>query len=1038
MARQRDEDSLEEKLSRMVAESLDPSSSSDDDPQLVEARSSFEGFVRFIMPDYEMNWHHQVFCDAIERWVKGLTHRLMIFAAPQSGKSCLVSRFLPAYLFGLNPDEAVVASSYNGELATKNNVDVQRVIDSDRYSQVFPFTRIASDSKGDSGWKRNARLFEIVGRKGIYFCGGTKTGLSGRPFHCFPAGTPVETDFGGLGIEFVTPGTMVWSYDHDRGCKKLRRVLACVKHLTPELVRITTESGVQITCTPNHKLYDCVGKNTYREAASFRPHADCLATAPENRRKPWTWKMDEVVSVECLTVPEQTVYDLQVEGNKNYFASRCLVSNSAVIDDLYKDDKDANSPTIQEAVFNWYVTVFLARKSRAGARILIINTRWSMRDLCGTLLDMAAKDPKADQWEVVSFPALLESEEQRNPGDNREIGEALWPSRQSRKELENTRAIAGTSKWSCVYQQNPTPDKGVFFSRDNFRYFDTEMDNRGVMWVVLHDGDEREPRRFELHNCEFVWFQTCDAADTMAMRSDYTAMLTCFRTPEADLCYWHYIRIKIDYPKRYKTVTGMRDGSPDEGPWPVPIGFQSMEAKASGISMIQQAAVDGRPFRPLKPGTSNKAQRAAHIITMYENHKVFHRRGRRWLSDFEKELISFPAGRHDEAIDCCLVAETVISTPDGEVEIQNIRAGDLVDTRNGPRRVVVSKMTDSDASVFRLETSDGRHLVGTGGHPVWVEGRGFVRLDCISYGDTIPAWQKKDRGQRMSRKWLSMASLSDATPTRNTRTIAATFSEGLLPASSICTDTSGARKKAISRRVFTSIIKTKTPSITTSPTWNVYQRAPTPNTTLLAGITDHQNISPTSNESDPARSPGINLPRAANGTQKTRSRLLKSVHSASTPASTVGQLSHRTVSKRTALNSALTPARLPLAENLASITRTETALGAVKSSVSVNTARQKTAPWCVRIEYVGRRPVFGVEVEGEHEYFANGVLTHNCAYSGIIAMQLSGTRQFDGELIVGAEMPRDSEGRISLKNTSLDPNPGTYRICGIDVQFDDD
>lgn len=92
----------------------------------------------------------------------------------------------------------------------------------------------------------------------------------------------------------------------------------------------------------------------------------------------------------------------------------------------------------------------------------------------------------------------------------------------------------------------------------------------------------------------------------------------------------------------------------------------------------------------------------------------------------------------------------------------------------------------------------------------------------------------------------------------------------------------------------------------------------------------------------------------------------------------------------------------------------------------------------MRIEYVGRRPVFGVEVEGEHEYFANGVLTHNCAYSGIIAMQLSGTRQFDGELIVGAEMPRDSEGRISLKNTSLDPNPGTYRICGIDVQFDDD
>jgi predicted phage terminase large subunit-like protein len=535
MARQRDEDSLEEKLSRMVAESLDPSSSSDDDPQLVEARASFEGFVRYVMPDYEMNWHHQVFCDAIERWVKGLTHRLMLFAPPQAGKSLLVSRLLPAYLFGLNPDEAIVASSFNGEYATKNNVDVQRIIESDRYAQVFPFTRIASDEKGDAGWKRNARLFEIVARKGIYFCGGVRTG------------------------------------------------------------------------------------------------------------------------------------------------SRCLVSNSAVIDDLYKDDKDANSPTIQEAVFNWYVTVFLARKSRAGARILIINTRWSMRDLCGTLLDMAAKDPKADQWEVVSFPALLESEEQRNPGDNREIGEALWPSRQSRKELENTRAISGTSKWSCVYQQNPTPDKGVFFARDNFRYFSTEMDRDLALWLVLDDGNGDEPRRFLATDC--LWYQTCDAADTTGVRSDYTAVGTFARTPDADLCAWHYWRGKVEYPKRYKAVTSLRDGCPEEGPWPVPLAFQSMENKASGTAMIQQAAADGRPFRPLKPGTSNKAQRAATLITMYENRKVFHRQGRMWGPGLEAELINFPGGRFDDGVDVCSYAAIVSMQQSSAYQLQ----GELIVGAEMPR-----------------------------------------------------------------------------------------------------------------------------------------------------------------------------------------------------------------------------------------------------------------------------------------------------------------------------------------------------------------
>ena len=39
------------------------------------------------------------------------------------------------------------------------------------------------------------------------------------------------------------------------------------------------------------------------------------------------------------------------------------------------------------------------------AAIVIVMTRWSVKDLTGRLIDAQAKEPKADQWEIIEFPA---------------------------------------------------------------------------------------------------------------------------------------------------------------------------------------------------------------------------------------------------------------------------------------------------------------------------------------------------------------------------------------------------------------------------------------------------------------------------------------------------------------------------------------------------------------------------------------------------------------------------------------------------------
>ena len=97
--------------------------------------------------------------------------------------------------------------------------------------------------------------------------------------------------------------------------------------------------------------------------------------------------------------------------------------------------------------------------------------------------------------------------------------------------------------------------------------------------------------------------------------------------------------------------------------------------------MIQQAAADGRPFRPLKPGTSNKAQRAATLITMYENRKVFHRQGRMWGPGLEAELINFPGGRFDDGVDVCSYAAIVSMQQSSAYQLQ----GELIVGAEMPR-----------------------------------------------------------------------------------------------------------------------------------------------------------------------------------------------------------------------------------------------------------------------------------------------------------------------------------------------------------------
>lgn len=149
-----------------------------------KARNSLLDFTLYTKPNYHVNWHHELLCTELDDFLASPTrNRLMIFVGPRRGKSEIVSRRLPAYAFGKNPDLNVISCSYAADLAVKMSRDTQRIMDSDTYRELFPRTKLNSKnikttSKGS--YIRTSDKFEIVDFSGSYRAAGVGGGITGQ------------------------------------------------------------------------------------------------------------------------------------------------------------------------------------------------------------------------------------------------------------------------------------------------------------------------------------------------------------------------------------------------------------------------------------------------------------------------------------------------------------------------------------------------------------------------------------------------------------------------------------------------------------------------------------------------------------------------------------------------------------------------------------------------------------------------------------------------------------------------------------------
>src|SRR5690606_5707132 len=150
------------------------------------ARTNLHDFILYLNPEYIESDFSRECCAALdeflEEMITGQRPILLLGAPPQHGKSEIVSRYFPAYVFGKYPDLRVAGLSYAFPLATSMNRDVQRIMLSPEYVNLFPDSALNQRRvvSLEMEAKRNSEMFEIVGHRGAYISQGVGGPLTGN------------------------------------------------------------------------------------------------------------------------------------------------------------------------------------------------------------------------------------------------------------------------------------------------------------------------------------------------------------------------------------------------------------------------------------------------------------------------------------------------------------------------------------------------------------------------------------------------------------------------------------------------------------------------------------------------------------------------------------------------------------------------------------------------------------------------------------------------------------------------------------------
>lgn len=285
-----------------------------------------------------------------------------------------------------------------------------------------------------------------------------------------------------------------------------------------------------------------------------------------------------------------------------------------LIDDPIRSRQDADSELIRDRIWEWYINDFRTRLVPGAAQVLI-QTRWHEDDLAGRALNH-------EHWHVIEIPA----EAVENDPLGRQPGEWLWSEGDYGygQQLAELKKTTPARTWSALYQQRPAPEDGDYFQ---------------AAWLKPYSkAPDRETLRV---------YGGSDYAVT-ADGGDYTVHVVVGLDPEGRmylLDLWRkqassdvWIEAFCDLVKRWKPM----GWAEEQGQIRAGIGpFLDRRAR-------ERAAYVAREQFPTR---GDKAVRAQSIRGRMSLEGLYVPIDAPWYPELRAELLSFPAGKHDDQVD---------------------------------------------------------------------------------------------------------------------------------------------------------------------------------------------------------------------------------------------------------------------------------------------------------------------------------------------------------------------------------------------------
>lgn len=293
-----------------------------------------------------------------------------------------------------------------------------------------------------------------------------------------------------------------------------------------------------------------------------------------------------------------------------------------VIDDPFKNRKEADSPVTRGAVWDWYTSTFYTRAERNAGKLLTL-TRWHEDDLAGRLLKQMKHGGKfAEQWEVLSLPAIKIGEP--SEFDPRQEGEPLWPWKYPLNTLYGMRETMGGEQgrdWQALMQQRPRTEGGQIIQRRWWKFY------------------QIKPATFD----EVVMSIDCNFKDKSKQKSGSYVVIQVWGRIGADKYLLDQWREKCGFVDTVNAIKRMKSK------WPSAYRIY-IEDKANGPAVIDTLKGDISGIIPVEPDGSKEARLYA-VSAQIQSGNVYLPEDAPWVHDYIEEHSAFPNGTNDDQVD---------------------------------------------------------------------------------------------------------------------------------------------------------------------------------------------------------------------------------------------------------------------------------------------------------------------------------------------------------------------------------------------------